>query len=801
MAENLVNGQTAANAYVKNVPGNGDYDITPLLTVGDEVPLLEGEFGNYTVSEDQTFAFTGIPDGTGVFETEDAYYVFVNHELSAESEIDTGTPEAPDVQIVPVVSDISSTVEGQIQGARVSLFQFDKGWNAVGGQNLIDTAVDSTGEYVLDTTSGAYVNSAGETLGDVGAFSRFCSAYLAEYGFEGGPTFFTGEESDSTSRAWAITTDGTAIALDGLGRYSKENVVAASEYRADNADQTVILSTEDYGDGEVYMYVGEQTANDPNGFENGDLYALRVDGFDFETIPEGGQNSATWTKVPDRIALDVTGEVLSNYVNSEGRSTDFERLEDLAEDPNNPGSFYFATTGTEDRVGGDVEDDEDDATTADEAVNPYGKLYRFSLNADDPTGEISDFELVLEGGPGTGVSYDNIDVDSNGNVLIQEDETAFGGDVLEAENRDAQIWSYDTASDTVKPIFELDENAAGSQFNDVEGPALGEWESSGIIELDPNALPGESSYLFDVQAHTIEDPAFLNGNYVQGGQLLLATPNNVLDGSGDQFTFTFPRSDSTNTITDFGGVGTGTAPASAIAEEVDTLKFTGEGLTAKNLLLTRNGDDLVVKFEGAQDLEVRLRNFDLENLDNLHQSTGGSANLGNILFAGQNQVQDSFDVVDAGQNITKVFNSNTVTFLNGLDNNVSGKRSSNDVINGQGGDDFLTGLSGKDILRGGRGFDFLDGGSGADTLRGGAGADQFFIISNNGLPGGTDTIADLEVGIDFIGISGVAGVDGFADLNLVQQGNNTLIKASGTNLFKLTGIEATALDSSSFIIG
>jgi len=39
-------------------------------------------------------------------------------------------------------------------------------------------------------------------------------------------------------------------------------------------------------------------------------------------------------------------------------------------------------------------------------------LYRFSLNPDDPTGSISNFELVLEGGPGKGVSYDNIDVDS-----------------------------------------------------------------------------------------------------------------------------------------------------------------------------------------------------------------------------------------------------------------------------------------------------------------------------------------------------------------------------------------------------
>jgi len=35
------------------------------------------------------------------------------------------------------------------------------------------------------------------------------------------------------------------------------------------------------------------------------------------------------------------------------------------------------------------------------------RLYRFGLNPDDPTGSISNF-VVLEGGPGKGVSYDNI---------------------------------------------------------------------------------------------------------------------------------------------------------------------------------------------------------------------------------------------------------------------------------------------------------------------------------------------------------------------------------------------------------
>jgi len=63
------------------------------------------------------------------------------------------------------------------------------------------------------------------------------------------------------------------------------------------------------------------------------------------------------------VALNPDGTVLSDYVNAEGRSTNFQRIEDLSEDPNNPGTFYFATTGTAEKPGGDVEDDTDNATT------------------------------------------------------------------------------------------------------------------------------------------------------------------------------------------------------------------------------------------------------------------------------------------------------------------------------------------------------------------------------------------------------------------------------------------------------
>jgi len=87
-----------------------------------------------------------------------------------------------------------------------------------------------------------------------------------------GPVWFAPEETGPDGRGWAVTPDGTAQALEGLGRYSKR-MVAASQYRADDSDTTVLLSPEDFADGELYMFKGKQTADDPNGFKTGSVCA------------------------------------------------------------------------------------------------------------------------------------------------------------------------------------------------------------------------------------------------------------------------------------------------------------------------------------------------------------------------------------------------------------------------------------------------------------------------------------------------------------------------------------------------
>jgi Ca2+-binding RTX toxin-like protein len=144
--------------------------------------------------------------------------------------------------------------------------------------------------------------------------------------------------------------------------------------------------------------------------------------------------------------------------------------------------------------------------------------------------------------------------------------------------------------------------------------------------------------------------------------------------------------------------------------------------------------------------KVTLQNFNLQNLGNLAASTTRGA-IGNILFDGETSVSKSFDVINANSTPTYVSTANSVTFLNDLNNNISGLYNSNDVINGQGGNDTINGSGGDDLLRGGAGNDLLIGGPGNDTLVGGTGADSFLYSTNAPFTSaavGIDTIADFN---------------------------------------------------------
>ncbi|MBD2414636.1 hypothetical protein FACHB389_09600 [Nostoc calcicola FACHB-389] len=275
--------------------------------------------------------------------------------------------------------------------------------------------------------------------------------------------------------------------------------------------------------------------------------------------------------------------------------------------------------------------------------------------------------------------------------------------------------------------------------------------------------------------------------------------NDTLTGGGGKDTFVYnyydllSNNDSIDTITDFGGVGKGTNPTAAVIAEIDTIKFLGAGLTARNLLLTQNGTSLEITFEGVSNAKVILKNFKLEDLENL-KASGARPAIGNILFDGETTIVDSFNVLDANSTDTTIGINNTVTFLNDLANNITGLDNSDDVVNGQGGDDKIDGLSGNDLLRGGTGNDTLIGGVGNDTLIGDVGNDSLDGgigddslrggAGNNTLKGGAgNDNLDVNASISNSLLSGGDGNDLVSASGYYDYGSNgyTYYYASGNN--------------------
>lgn len=389
----------------------------------------------------------------------------------------------------------------------------------------------------------------------------------------------------------------------------------------------------------------------------------------------------------------------------------------------------------------------------------------------------------------------------------------------------------------------LDFAELGVPLDNIEGITLGETLPDGrqslVVVSDNNFSSTQVTQVLAFAIETIttpddslnevngtDDADNLTGSFrsdringLQGDDTITGLgSNDRLTGGGDNDTFLINRGDGIDTITDLGGIGTGSRPTPDAIAEADTIKFQGEGLIAKNMLLTQTENDLVISFENINDTQVILNNFSLENLDNLNSK-------GNILFNEQNQIQDSFDVFNADWQRQQIFNRDSVTFLNDLDNTTKGFNNSQDVINGQSGNDNLWGLSGNDLLRGdtgndtllggkgsdrlwgGNDDDLLNGGNGNDTLLGGVGQDQLiggkgsdlFLLSASQ---GVDIISDFKISQqDRFGLTG--GLT-FEQLAIAQgigsNANNTLISVLGENIAIITDLQASSLNSNNFIL-
>ena len=513
------------------VDQNDAYRSSPLLTVGQTIPLLEGEFpflatdpnglfpvdnlgevdsgdSPLTASDSETFTLPGNLDGVDSANFDGINYVFLTHSNDADVTTETNG--------------------GQINGSRISLLAFDEDWNIIGGRNLVEririanieatNALRSTvnpdtgnlflglvfGEYVLNPETGDYEGDleagvidpvtgeetfivgnatflglesdvAGQTwlerlldtfpenynpLGNEN-FANFGSILSADTGFRrrGGqaiPFVFSGESVDNGIAAFHIA-NGTTVPIEGFGSFAKGQIISALDFRQTVTEDgipfglSVLLSPEaSADDGELYLFAGDRVVGNAGGFAdfNDVLYVLQVsdgDGnvvADGTTIAEDTELTAQWVlidgnplsdlnAIPEGKAINTLNSgALSDWVNGEddgvARSTNFENLGGIAEDPTDTGSFYLTSDAG---------------------------LYNLTFAEDSPTG-VGTFTLVQTG------DFDSVTVDSDGNVIVQDNE---GGSFL-----------YDIDTDSLTPFVGSNEAVIADATLD------------GITEVDDN---------------------------------------------------------------------------------------------------------------------------------------------------------------------------------------------------------------------------------------------------------------------------------------------------------------------------
>jgi hypothetical protein len=476
---------TSTRPYI--YPLHNGTRIKSLFTVGDGT------------AADNGYEMVGLPDGLGArLDPDGNVVVNMNHELR----VTAGIPR----------------LHGQ-RGAFVSKLVIDPVTSGVlEGSDLIqpgvtyydylasafDDAAGATGTRADGKVFPAYTNE----------FGRLCSSSLTDPGqlFNAdtgrgyaGQLYFANEENGDEGRVFAVDENGRARQLPRLGLFSRENTLAAPNI----SDTTLVMGTEDAATGQIWAYVGSKTsAGGPTyraGLQNGRSNVITL--ADADPAPEPATDTAfrlAYDKgdaVPfthSAVDWDQSGADQNAEAAAEGLT--LNRIEDGAWDPSDPNDFYFVTTeGGEGPTSGGG-----------------GGLWKLSYTDIEQPALGGTLTLVLDGTESIALTKpDNMDIDTVGNLLLQEDPGAT--DVL------ARIVAYRISDGAMGTVAEFESRLFSPSS---PGFLTNDEESSGIIDV--SELMGPSTFLFDAQVHTAAGlPAGTGAGtveeYVERGQLLLMT--------------------------------------------------------------------------------------------------------------------------------------------------------------------------------------------------------------------------------------------------------------------------------------
>ncbi len=504
-------GAMAATAEPAQMNGLGFWATTTVFTIGE---TLNG----YTPP--------GIPDGMGAFEMDDQVVVFGNHELR-------------NTQGYPY-----ELANGAVlSGARISYLTFDRD-----SRELVDTGL------AFDTI----YNRAGDAVAspadlDFGALHRLCSAGSFEAGQAGfvDDVFLAGEEAYGGTEFALDVHSGELWALPWLGRAAWESV-AALEVPQLNRTHVAILVGDDRSDAPLLLYVGRKTRDgnfvERNGLGYGTLYMWVSDSGDLSPADWNGTGTSRTGRFVEVVHYDP--DQAGSAVNPWGFGFDelgfaaqaeldrqrstlgafrFSRPEDLHTNPRRGkgNEVVYASTGRNTRIN--------------QGADLWGTTYlvdvkisRGRIRTHNITAEIT----ILYDGDDAGKrdfgirSPDNLVWADDGQIYIQEDRSLGGFGAASGE--ETSIWQLDPKTGQATRVAQMNRAGVPSGQFDVDPFDVGDWESSGIIDVtDVFDAEGERLLFFNVQAHSLRGGAIGSQNLVEGGQYLFMSKKDEEDDDED----------------------------------------------------------------------------------------------------------------------------------------------------------------------------------------------------------------------------------------------------------------------------
>jgi len=467
----------------------------------------------------------------------------------------------------------------------------------------------------------------------------------------------------------------------------------------------------------------------------------------------------------------------------------------------------------------------------------------------------------LAGGAGSDTLYgdgriiiDTHDTGLSGPIVTYPDvEAAFpgsefidGDDVLEGGDGDDSLWGgggSDTASYAGAGGAVFVSLAAGfatgsagdDDLHDIENIAGSAHDDQLFGDSGANLLSGGDGH--DYMRGAAGGDTLLGGggdDYLGGG-----FGDDVVDGGAGWDRAAFYHNTTTGVTVDLNIQGV----AQDTGQGMDTLIGIehASGTAYDDVLIGNSGDNWLWGEEGNDTLLAGAGNDLVEVGTGSHVADGGTGNdtlsyfangtgvtasvTVSLLLQGSDQATGAGSMLLTGfENLSGSYQGDTLTGDGGA-NELAGDVG-NDLLIGGDGDDMLYGdgriivdvhgtgtsgpittfadvvaafpgdpeiVSGNDTLIGGKGDDTLLGGGGDDILTGGQGEDVFVF----GPGSGDDHVTDFQKK-DSIAIEGVAGVDEFSDLTIVNVGGSALISWGTGDSITLDGYKASKLSAADF---